>query len=116
MAFDPTPTDALELLHRGRPKLSFRIAQNDSDMTVGWNGQMAGFKVSYGAQSGHTVFRENHAVQLSGTIVPTVAVQYVERSFLNYPFTECIPTESLESMKPFNPPPYSIFRILPRNF
>ena len=52
------------------------------------------FKVSYGPPTIHSIFRDDQSVQLSGTLVPTVSVQYIDRAYLNEPFTQCIETKS----------------------
>ena len=59
-------------------------------MTVGWNGKLAGFKVSFGAASAKPIFREDHAIQLGSSLVPVVSFQSIERIYLNSPFTRCL--------------------------
>jgi len=96
LAFDPTNWSST--FHPGgRPSLMFNILQNDTEQTVGWDGPMGGFKVSYGAPSKKAIFREDHAVQLSSELQPTIEVQKVQRTFLNEPFTKCVETNASKS-------------------
>ena len=71
--------------------VAFAVGLNHSDQTFGWNGYKKGLTMYYSHYT-DTVVEEVHSIPITPGLTPVAFVQNNQKTYLGYPFTECIET------------------------